>query len=410
LSGAERRLAGTPKPRFLWETVASRPLASGVAFVSDRLDIVRLIDAKVTASRRTVVRSKQLADAAKDDLTTHEQWLEGHRQRSQQDLERHQRRLRFRRMFETGKRVAISVVLFVPSVCIALYRGVARSLRAIDELAFAGCSWIGAKAYGLGRSLIGAFASGIAWVAANSLALGVWVSGGLWLSLSWLGAGARDVGLTLLGASSSGLSWFGVSARDGGLTLFDALSRGLSWLGPKTESFGRLLIELLALSLARLAVIARSLGLRLWGWIEGQGAQLVTRFATNAEAPVPKRADTLDPRRLQEAAFVRLRAEHERLQARIHAMDRHFGRRVADGRRADGAEWAQLRQLALNARRLFEIQEGQVRGPLASRGSGGSRPPRRTRVTEIAGIHALRAGHAIYEAPALVAGRRRARP
>ena len=91
------------------------------AFVSDRLDIVRLIDSRVAATRRTVARSKHLADAAKNDLSTHEQWLERHRQRSEQDLERHQRRLRRRRRLQACKRFAVSLLLLVPSLGVALY-------------------------------------------------------------------------------------------------------------------------------------------------------------------------------------------------------------------------------------------------------------------------------------------------
>src|SRR5262249_61744883 len=78
---------------------------TGVAFVSDRLDIVRVIDARVTASRRTVARSKQFADAARGDLNTHEEWLERPRQQALEDREGHQRTLRPRQRppdYKTG--------------------------------------------------------------------------------------------------------------------------------------------------------------------------------------------------------------------------------------------------------------------------------------------------------------------
>jgi hypothetical protein len=112
---------------------------------------------------------------------------------------------------------------------------------------------------------------------------------------------------------------------------------------------------------------------------------------------------------LQQAAFIRLRAEHERLQARIHAMDRHYEQRVSHRGRADAREWVELRKLALNARRLFEAQERQVLGATAPRAEGvarsftaGEEHPPRPRIRQ------LWAGHAIYQAPALPTGHRRA--
>jgi hypothetical protein len=126
-------------------------------------------------------------------------------------------------------------------------------------------------------------------------------------------------------------------------------------------------------------------------------------------APERKQASELDPSRLQQAAFIRLRAEHERLQARIHAMDRHYEQRVSHRGRADAREWVELRKLALNARRLFEAQERQVLGAAAPIGEGASRSvptqeghPPRTHIRQ------LWAGHAIYQAPALPTGHRRA--
>jgi hypothetical protein len=347
------------------------------AFVSERLDIVRLIDARVAATRRTVARSKHLADAAQDDLSTHEEWLERHRQRSEQDLERHQCRLRRRRKLQACERFALWLLLLGPSLSVALYRGVASALRALGHMLARGSSWIDATAYAVGRGLISLLARGITWIGKKSLALGCWVIGALWLSLSWLGAGARNAGLFLIGA----------------------VSQGPSWLGPAL-TFGHLLGHWLSLSLSRLAVMARDLSLRLGSLIKEQSARLTTQRGSNTKAPDTKRAAPLDPHRLQQSAFVRLRAEHDRLQARIHAMDKHRGRRVLTGARADGAEWVQLRQLALNAQRLFEVQQCQVLGASMPNTNGGVHFPQWTGTMRMARAHPLRAGHAIYEAPA----------
>jgi hypothetical protein len=43
-------------------------------------------------------------------------------------------------------------------------------------------------------------------------------------------------------------------------------------------------------------------------------------------------APDLDQRRLHHAAFIRLRAERDQLQARIHALDEKFARRALVGR------------------------------------------------------------------------------
>ena len=122
--------------------------------MSDRLDIVRLINSKVTATRRTVARSKQLAEAAKDDLTTHAEWLERHRRQAQEESERHERRLGRRRRVEGCKRFALWLLLLVPSACAAMFRAACSGLAALGEAFYFGCCWIGTTAYALGSRLI----------------------------------------------------------------------------------------------------------------------------------------------------------------------------------------------------------------------------------------------------------------
>jgi len=70
VDGSRPRTGGRPwhsDPLFAPFALAAGKDGSSV--VSDRLDIVRLIDARVTSTRRTVTRSKQLAEAAKGDLS-----------------------------------------------------------------------------------------------------------------------------------------------------------------------------------------------------------------------------------------------------------------------------------------------------------------------------------------------------
>ena len=363
--------------------VRNRDFRPPIAGVSDRLDIVRLINSKVTASRRTVVRSKQLADAARDDLDTHKEWLERHREQAREDQERHQRRLKRKHRFESSKRLAISTVLFLPRLCVAAYRGVASSLSALDRLFFAGCAWIVQGAGAVGTGLIVFLADHLAWTGTKLLTLAVWVTAGLWLGLSLLGKGARDAG---------------VSAYATG-------SHGLSWLGPRALSFGNALARFLSLGASRLAILTRDVGIKIGRGIERQIVTLSARWQPDA-----RRVDAdLDPRRLQQAAFVRLRAEHDRLQNRIRTLDQQYTQSTPVGRRSNGTEWADVRRLGLNARRLLEVQEGQLLDPAARDASGTAQlPPQKGRAQ--APVHPLLAGHAFYEAPVLRADRRRSRP
>jgi hypothetical protein len=334
------------------------------------LDIVRLIDSKVSATRRTVARSKQLAEAAKDDLTTHEEWLERHRRVAQEESEQHRRRLSRTRRAEACKQFALWLLLLVPSACAAMFRAAGSGLATLGETFYFGCRWIGRTVYGGGRSLVRLVAGSITWVGTTLLTLALWVAAGLWLVLSLLGASSRDVAVSAVGAGS----------------------RRVSWLGPRSRSLSHRLARALSFSASRLATLMVSLGSQVARSIEQQIKTLATRRREDAHSPLERREPSLDPRRLQAAAFVRLRAEHDRLQARIHAMDRNYGSRVPSCRRPDVAEWAQLRKLARDARRLFEIQEAELLGPAVSRTNGRSPAQQPDGATLAASVHSSRVG------------------
>jgi hypothetical protein len=357
----------------------------GSSVVSDRLDIVRLIDARVTSTRRTVTRSKQLAEAAKGDLHIHEDWLRQHNERFGHDLKRQQRRMKRRERIENNKRFAKSALLFLPRLCARLCRGVVSGLRTAGDMVLAGCAWVGRTAYAFGRSLMGLLAGAGASASSQALRLGLMLAAALWLVLSLLGKGAYALALALVGASLS----------------------GLSWLGPRASSFGQALLVSVSAGLSRLATIIGGVGLEAGGGAKRQASHLMTRLRPRARTPERNQAVDLAPSRLQQAAFIRLRAEHERLQARIHAMDRHYEQRVSQ-RGRDAREWVELRKLALNARRLFEAQERQVLSAAAPRGEGASRSPAGEGHSPIPHTRHVSAGQAIYGAPALPAGHRRA--
>jgi hypothetical protein len=199
-------------------------------FVSDPLDIIYLIDAKVAAVRGIVARSKEVVVSAKEDLDKHERWLQRHRVLCLEDLKRHQHRLKRQRTIRACKQTAMPLVLLVPSLCVALFRGAIWALIYLRDLLSISFSWIGVKAHALGLSL-------------------------------------EEI-------------------------------------------------------------------------IEQQFSQLLVRLGFDDEALDGARdaicANHADEKRKREAAFVRLRAEHERLQNRIHAMDKLYGRRFLNGGRATG--------------------------------------------------------------------------
>jgi hypothetical protein len=230
-------------------------------------------------------------------------------------------------------------------------------------------------------------AGSVTWVGTTFLTLALWVAAGLWLVLSLLRTSSRDVAVLAVGAGS----------------------RGVSWLGPRSRSLSQRLGVALSFGFSRLATLTVSLGSQGARSIEQQIKTLAARRREDARRPLERREPSLDerrepsldPRRLQVAAFVRLRAEHDRLQARIHAMDRNYGSRVPPRRRPDAAEWAQLRNLARDARRLFEIQEAEVLGPGAAKKNGRSPAQPPGEATLAASVHASRVGQ--------IAARRRAR-
>jgi hypothetical protein len=284
-----------------------------------------------------------------------------------------------RRRAEACKHFALWLLLLVPSACAAVFRAGGAGLAALGETFYFGCCWIGRTVYGGGRALFRLVAGSLTWVGTTFLPLALWVAAGLWLVLSLLGASSRDVAVSAVGAGS----------------------RGVSWLGPRSRSLSQRLARALSSSFSRLATLTVSLGSQVARSIEQQIKTLAARRREAARPPRERREPTLDPRRLQAAAFVRLRAEHDRLQARIHAMDRNYGSRVPPRRRPDVAEWAQLRKLARDARRLFEIQEAELLGPAVPRGNGRSPAQPPDEATLAASLHSSRVGQ--------IAARRRAR-
>jgi hypothetical protein len=335
--------------------------------VSDPLDITQLIAAKVAAVKGTVARSKIVADWAKDDLHEHQRWFKRNRELAAADLKRYRGRLRRRRAIRACEQIALSLFLLVPFICIALFRGARWVLTGLGTLLSVSGLWIGAKACGLGVWLAGQVSMGCSWIGAKVRGLGVWVADQISLGFAWCREGGRALRLCLARLMWLGLAWGGAKARAFVLLLKDIVGRAISQ------------------------------------------APLRSGFDDDARDRMRDalRASQMDEG-LQEAALVRLRGDHERLQSRIDALDKFYGRRGSNGARADGAQdrdWVQLRELARNARRLFEMQERGLLAPAVPQANGRSGAVKAT--VPSAPIHAPKTDQAGYEAPDLIAATRR---
>jgi hypothetical protein len=240
--------------------------------------------------------------------------------------------------------------------------------RKADEAFLAGCAWLGRTVHAFGRSLIGRLGRAGAWAGSQALRLGLMLAAALWLALSLLGKGAYALALALTAASF----------------------RGLSWLGPRASRFGHSL----------------SASVSPGGGAKRQASNLMTRLRPWGRAPERKQTPDLDPSRLQQAAFIRLRAEHDRLQRRIHVMDRHYEQRASNRAHADAKEWVELRKLALE--HGCSTQERPGGNAAAPRGE--TRPRQPVGTSPKHSHPSLEGRHdAIYpEAPAPPVGHRRA--
>jgi hypothetical protein len=256
--------------------------------------------------------------------------------------------------------MALSLVLLVPSICMAVFRGAIWLLTGLGTLLSSSGSWIGAKARGLGVWLVRLLSSGCSWIGAKARGLGVWLADKIWL--------------------------------------------GFAWCWEKNRAFGVWLARLMWLGLSRAVTRAGAAGLWLKDSIGRAISQAPLRLGVDDDARDRMRdalrASRLHERGLQKAAFVRLRADHVRLQNRIHALDKFYGRRGANGGQAGAApdkDWVQLRELARNARRLFEMQTRGLLAPAAPPANG--RPGAVMRVVYLAPIDPHKVGQGVDEAP-----------
>ena len=115
---------------------ASHPLQSGSEFVSSLLDQV---EAKVARAKRAFRRSRDIIVAARDELESHQRWLDRHRAACAEDVKRHHRLLNRKMAIRAFTRFAVGFILPVP---FALAQALRLTLRerpshASSQLSFA---------------------------------------------------------------------------------------------------------------------------------------------------------------------------------------------------------------------------------------------------------------------------------
>lgn len=161
--------------------------------MSEGLDLVHLVDAKVRAARATAVRSQTVATLANEDLEEHRRWFEQQRQQSTAILKSHATRLARERASEARRQRATELALGARSAGSGLLRGTVWSLTRFGTLSRLGFTQLGAfLAFvftRLGAALSFAFAQFGAF---------------LWLGFSQLGALLR-FGATAAGAKAVAL-------------------------------------------------------------------------------------------------------------------------------------------------------------------------------------------------------------
>jgi hypothetical protein len=325
--------------------------------VSNPRDIVRVFDARVAAVPATIARSKQIVAEAKTELDQHRRWLERHRQRAAADLKRHARRQWRQNAIAACTRAGTTLVLLLTHRCLALLRGAIRDGILLCRLLAAGGRSIDAAAYAVGLWLAGVAMLACATIGAAGRACGVWLTGVVLLAGASIGTQARILAPWLAAMVLRGCSLFGSNAHHLWLRLIDMLAQGIAAAGAEI----------------------RGLGLSLVASTKRHFAQRRARASIAAREDARDRIDLLPApaRRPAGAGFDALQAEHDGLQHRIQAISALYGRRAVNDGVTGGVssqDWAQLRALSENARRLFASQQHGLAGN--ARSSGAAVPDR----------------------------------
>lgn len=86
------------------------------------------VEAKVVRAKRAFTRSRKIIIAARNDLESHQRWLDRHRAAWSEDVKRHQPLLNSNMPIRAFMRFAFGLPLLAPFVCLALFRRIGGSL------------------------------------------------------------------------------------------------------------------------------------------------------------------------------------------------------------------------------------------------------------------------------------------
>jgi len=249
--------------------------------VSERLDLVRLIDAKVRVAQVTAARSKTVAILAEEDLADHRRWFERQRQETEATLKKHATLLERERAREARTERRQKFAADVKSVGADVHRSTTSCFTRL-------CAGFAHYAEVLWTSVARS---------ATLLRSGVSESGRLiWSAVRKVGAALR-----------SWLAGAGATMRMLWPPLMAALASATSWLGVHTRA-----------ATIRVAGQAERSGSQLWQWLSARG----TAVLKDVHQEVGRQVQGARERRRRAAPPPIPQRARQRLQKRIQALDR----------------------------------------------------------------------------------------
>lgn len=282
------------------------------------------MDAKIGVVRAKAARSRVAAVLANEDLDQHRRWFERQRSLSLQAArERRQRRVR-ERDAEVRRKRTEARALRVRSLGVGLSRGAVSALTALCTRLWQGVAWAGESVVSGLASLRLRLGHGLARTAASAISGLALLGVRLLHAVTGITATGRAYGLSCIRGLSTGGARFAAQARAAGLSCAEGFER---------------------------------IGARISSQLNDRGQSIIRSVRQKGEALRQRRRD---------AATARSRAEHERLQTKIHALGKAERSRRAKVMPAIEPEhptqqpepegWAELRQLA-KSRRGLEMQD-----------------------------------------------------
>jgi hypothetical protein len=255
--------------------------------VSERLDLVRLIDAKVRVAHVTAARSKTVAILAEEDLADHRRWFEKQRQETEATLKKHASRLERERAAEARRERRQKFVAEAKSVGGGVRRGTVSGFTQV----YAG--------FANGAEVLG---GGVA----RSAAL---IRSGVSASGSFICSAVTKLGTAL----RSGVAAIGMELLALWPPLMAALASAMSWLGANTQA-----------ATMRAATQSEHIGSQLGQWLSARRTAVVE----TARQELGRQVEGARERRKRTAPAVSSERARQRLQKRIHALDRASDQRL----------------------------------------------------------------------------------